>query len=122
MQKRFKSVSVVCPITGQAVAVSPRWAARITGRSLRTAQRWANGANMDHAARDVLAMRVFGVLHGNEWQAFRLRGGILENVETGETWTPQQLRGAWVSFQQLREYQRANCSKAQQPGLLRIVQ
>lgn len=106
MEKRFKAVTVVCPITGHERHVSPRYAARITGRSPRTAQRWANGSAMDKASSDILAMRVFGVLPGDEWRHFRIRGGILENVETGETWTPLQLRSAWVSFQQLQEFQR----------------
>jgi len=106
MNKRFNAVTVVCPLTGQHRSVSPRWAARITGRSVRTAQRWANGGKMDKAANDVLAMRVFGVLPGVEWAAFRLRGGMLENIETGETWTPLQLRAAWLWLQQLQEYQR----------------
>lgn len=62
---------------------------------------------MDKAAREILAMRVFGVLPGDEWRHFRIRGGVLENVESGETWTPLQLRSAWISFQQLRTYQQA---------------
>ncbi|MBE98744.1 MAG: hypothetical protein CMP77_02060 [Flavobacterium sp.] len=61
---------------------------------------------MDTAAREVLQMRVFGVLPGAAWRDFRLRGDFLENVATGETWTPGQLQQAWISFQQLREYQR----------------
>lgn len=111
MKKRFKSVDVVCPLTGHSVAVSPRWASRITGRSLRTAQRWANGSRMDKAARELLALRVFGVLPGAAWKAFRLRGDCLENIETGETWTPNQLRGAWVAFQQLQDTRRTATKK-----------
>lgn len=106
MSKRFKTVTVVCPHTGHERDVSPRWAAAITGRSTRTAQRWAAGGRMDTAARALLAMRVFGVLPGDEWRHFRLRGGMLENIETGETWTPLQLRAVWITNQQLMEFQR----------------
>lgn len=120
MRKRFKSVCVVCPLTGHSREVSPRFAARITGRSTRTAQRWANGENMDKAAREILAMRVFGVLPGSEWSSFRLRGGMLENIETGETWTPIQLRSAWICYQQLSEYQRQD--KAHKLLPVRLVQ
>ena len=111
MNKRFKNVPTVCPYTGIVRTVSPRFAALITGRSLRTAQRWANGGRMDTASRDVLAMRVFGVLPGDAWRDFRLRGDFLENVATGETWTPSQLQAAWISFQQLREYRRHALTK-----------
>lgn len=106
MQKRFKAVLVSCPLTGHQREVSPGFAARITGRSLRTAQRWTAGARMDKASRQLLQMRVFGVIPWGAWQSFRVRDSFIENVDTGETWTPEQLRGAWIRFQQLREYQR----------------
>ena len=106
MRKRFKTVDVICPLTGQHKEVSARFAARVTGRSLRTAQRWANGSRIDNAAHQALVMRVFGVLPGDAWRDFRLCGDRLENVATGETWTPQQLAGVWISLQQLREYRR----------------
>jgi len=106
MQKRFKAVTVICPLTGHSRDVSPRYAAKITGRSLRTAQRWANGARMDKASYQFLALRVFGVLPGSAWHDFRLRGDMLENVTTGETWRPWQLRAAWAMFQEIGELRR----------------
>lgn len=111
MNNRFKKVSATCPYTGITRTVSPRFAALVTGRSLRTAQRWANGGNMDTAAREVLRLRVFGVLPGDAWRDFRLRGDFLENVASGETWTPAQLHTAWISWQLLREYQRHTPTK-----------
>lgn len=118
MKKRFKQVAIACPATGQEVTVSPRWASRITGRSVRTAQRWASGGRMDKASTQLLQMRIFGVIPWGDWAAFRVRDQILENVETGETWTPYQLRSAWVLFQKLREYERTTNSR---PPILRAV-
>jgi len=121
MKKRFKTVTIICPITGHSRDVSPRFAAQVTGRSLRTAQRWANGARPDPAAYQMLAMRVFGVLPGDAWQDFRLRGDRLENVTTGETWRPWQLRAAWVMFQELGELRRLDAGKPPATRPLRLV-
>lgn len=118
MQKRFKTVPVSCPLTGHQRDVSPIFAARITGRSLRTAQRWAAGSRIDGAASQLLALRVFGVLPGDAWHDFRLRGDRLENVVTGETWAPWELRAGWVMFQELRERRRRS---AGEPAFLQVV-
>lgn len=118
MKKRFKAVTVVCPLTGHSRSISPRFAALVTGRSLRTAQRWANGAQPDTAAYQALAMRVFGVLPGDAWHDFRLRGDQLENVATGETWKPWQLRAAWVMFQELQARRGHDAVK---PAAMRVI-
>jgi len=106
MNNNSRSVAIFCPATGRQVNVSPRWAAMTTGRHLRTAQRWAAGYRMDKASEQLLQIRLFGVLPWGAWSAFRIHEQMIENVETGETWTPQQLRSSWVTFQQLREYKR----------------
>jgi len=118
MNKRFNQVSITCPRTGHRRAISPAHAARFTGRSLRTAQRWANGSRIDAAASQVLALRVFGVLPGDAWHDFRLIGDRLHNIHTGEAWQPWELRAGWVLFQELRERRRRDIG---QPAILQAV-
>lgn len=106
MSKNSNRIELLCPMTGALLAVSPQWAAAVTGRSVRTAQRWAMGRKMDKASRDLLVIHAFGVMPGDAWRNFRIRADRLENLETGETWTPMQLRATWISLQQLGEYKR----------------
>ncbi len=106
MQKNYRYLDVFCPWTGETVDVSPHRAARWTGKTVRTAQRWAGGGTISDADMAALRFGALGLLPDDRWRDFRLRGGALLHVDTGERWTPEELRASWVLFQQAADHRR----------------
>ncbi|WP_101675639.1 hypothetical protein [Alloalcanivorax mobilis] len=104
MRKQYQAVRVECPWTGETAHLSPWHAAKFTGRSVRTAQRWAAGARPAPADLAALRLHALGIIPDDRWHHFRLRRGMLVHLDTNETWTPEQLRTSWALFQMAADY------------------
>ena len=104
MRKKYEYLEIICPWTGETAQISPRNAALWTGRTLRTAQRWAAGATISRSDLALLRFYSMGVIDHPAWRRFRLRGDALECISTGDVWTPQQIEASWILFQQARDY------------------
>lgn len=102
MPKQSHYLRVNCPWTSETLPISAHMAARYTGRSLRTAYRWAAGTGRPSPAEQAqIRAHTLGILHDNDWNDFRLRGGLLVHLPTGECWSPEQLRATWVMIQEI---------------------
>lgn len=106
MTKNYQWILLADDYSGETMEVPVRAAARYTGRSVTTARRWAAGAPIGRRDLALLRFHALGVIDHPEWRRFRLRGGALVDVDTGESWTADQLRASWVLFQQAVDYRR----------------
>lgn len=98
-KKSDTTVLISSPDGREWLDLPARWAADYTGRTLRTALRWAAGARIDAACLAILQARALGCLPDPAWQHWRLRGGVLVDLATGEHWEPWQLRSAHLAHQ-----------------------
>lgn len=88
------------PITGHAEEIPPGYAARLLGVSRSTALRWCRQGIPPIAQRHLAAL-VHGVLPDPAWQDFRTRGAFLVNLATGERFSAQDLKTAYLAHQQV---------------------
>lgn len=106
MTKNYQWILLADDYSGETMDLHVCWAARYTGRSVTTARRWAAGAPISRRDLALLRFHALGVIDHPDWRRFRLRGGALVDVDTGETWTAEQLRASWILFQQAADYRR----------------
>ena len=90
-------LDIWCPVTGETVQITAQQAATTTGRTLSTARRWCSGAPVRAGDLFLLRARWLGLLHDPAWHRFRLRGGLLLDTDSGETWQPHNLRAALIA-------------------------
>lgn len=118
MKNQYKKIILFCPRTGTPAAVSVAEAAAITGRSLRTAQRWARTQDIEPPSLRLLHIHAFGWLPWPQWDGWRVRGSTLyhEADHNSYWWDSERLRAWWLQVQQLqhyrREYERLSGKKA----------
>jgi hypothetical protein len=98
-----KWLEIPCPYTGEVTDIPPGYAARLAGVSRTTASRWIVTGIPEPALR-LLQIKVHGLLPCAAWHRFRARGGSLLNVETGETFTPDQMATVYLAHQQASHY------------------
>lgn len=94
---------------------------KATGYSLINVRRWADGAPIPEPARQLLAMTMLGCLPDKAWQCWRVSGGHLYNIQTGDDYEENNLDWAsWVALQfadyrgQIRMLEARNVQLAQQ--------
>lgn len=127
MQKEsIKTVDIWCPYTGETLDITPGMAAAITGRAIQTCRRWAAGRPIPPPDLHLLRFRVLGLLDHPDWSHFRLQGGFLRDLDTGEAWRPYHLRTALLQHQradlmraELNEYRNGRHQPRQQLALIR---
>lgn len=105
MPKRSNVIEVRDPVTNGITPVSPQRAARLTGVTVRTAERWAAGSPMPEPSRRLLTILALGLMPHRDWWAYRVHGSALRHLETGITVTPGEIQGvyaAWAEADALR--------------------
>ena len=111
-KQSYKWLTVHDPFTLEPADIPPGYAARRLGVTPSTTRRWAESGIPEPHARHLAAL-VHGVLPDPAWHQFRAIGGCLVNMETGEKFTPADLKSVYLAHQQvaalrerLREMQR----------------
>ena len=94
---------------------------RATGYSLMNVRRWADGAPIPEPARKLLALVMLGCLPEKAWERWRIRGNVLHNTDTGDSYDIHDLSWApWIALQfsdyrrRIRELEATNADLARQ--------
>ncbi|WP_144401630.1 hypothetical protein [Isoalcanivorax pacificus] len=108
MKIEYKRIRLECQKTGLYGSISIRKAAEVTGRSVRTAHRWADTGNIEPPSLRLLEMHVFGWLPFPEWDGWRINGDTLfeHRAHHSYWWDRSRLEGWWFLRQFADDWRR----------------
>ena len=90
-------LAIWCPATGESTDISPRLAARITGRPLTMVRKWISGAPIPRPEMHLLRFEILGLLPGFGDGKWRLLGGALSHPDHRQAFEPTHILAThWI--------------------------
>lgn len=83
-------------------------AAKLAGVHRTTAKRWVQSNYIPAHFLALLQFRALGCLPGEDWAGWRVRGDMLLDTDSGESFRPYHMRAAYLAHDQVRELKRLN--------------